>query len=423
LDLAVLSGRVHDRIQDRLHDIYSRKNGKMPAMTGILESTLWDIDLDNFVVNMADFPFTFWKQLGEAKSKCEHISRAPLLPQTREQINLVYLVRGVHSTTAIEGNTLTEDEVMAIFRKELTLPASRLYQGVEVQNILSAMNEAWKKPLAGPISVGEICALNAQVLAGLEVAEHVVPGEYRRDVVSVGRYRCPDHFDVPRYMESFVNWYNGFLSEHSGLDAVSLAIVKAIASHIYFILIHPFGDGNGRTARLIEWRTLDHAGLASVASHLLSNHYNLTRTRYYDVLDAASRGRDLRPFFCYAVEGLVDQLATQLSFIHDQYATLVYLDMVRARTPGLGRVVKERRQELALGICRAGRPIQRTEVPGLSPVLAALYRYTTERTLSRDLYALMDANLLRWTNDGWLPVTDPMYWRHSREVPNFDQKR
>jgi len=382
---------------------------------------LWDIDLDNFTVNLSDFPYLFWKQLGEAKSKCEHLTKAPLLPETRERINLVFLIKGIHSTTAIEGNTLTEDEVMAIFKNELTLPPSRQYQGVEVQNILAAMNAAWKRPLPGSISNAEISAMNAEVLAGLDVAAHVTPGLYRRGTnpVAVGRYRCPDASDVSRYMDRFVEWYNGFPTTLDGLDTVSLAIIKAIAAHVYFVLIHPFGDGNGRTARLIEWRTLDHAGIASVATHLLSNHYNLTRSRYYEMLDNASMGRDMKPFFCYAMEGLVDQLTLQLKDIHDQYAQLVYLDMVRARTPGLGTEVIARRQELALAICRAKKPVTKAQLPALDPALAAHYRQTTEKTLSRDLSVLAEANLITLKADGWIAVTGSMYWRHRREMPTF----
>jgi Fic family protein len=247
--------------------------------TGFRAHRLWDIDLDNFTVRLDELPFVFWKLLGEAKSKCEHLTRAPLLPETWKQMAVVYLVKGVHSTTAIEGNTLTEDEVMAIYLRELTLPPSRLYLGAEVENVITAINEAWKQPLRGPISTDEICAMNARVLAGLEVPAHVTPGRYRSGPVGVGRYACPPAADVSRYMDHFVTWYNGFATSAAGFDAVSLAIIKAIAAHIYFVLIHPFGDGNGRTARLIEWRTLDHADIASIATHVLSNHYNLTRSR------------------------------------------------------------------------------------------------------------------------------------------------
>jgi Fic family protein len=372
--------------------------------------------LDKFTVDLNALPFSFWKQLGEARSKCEHLSNAPLLPETWQDLQRVHLVRGVHSTTAIEGNTLTEAEVMAIYRRELTLPPSRAYQGLEVDNIIKAMNAAWAEPLRDGISADEIRQMNAQVLSGLEVAGHVTPGEYRRDSVTVGRYVCPPAADVKRYMDGFVEWYNGFPASASGIDPVSFAIIKAIASHIYFVLIHPFGDGNGRTARLIEWRTLDHGGLVSVATHVLSNHYNLTRTRYYEMLDRASMGRDMTPFLCYAVEGLVDQLSSQLTFLHKQYADLVYIDIVRKQTPGHGTDVIKRREELAIEIGRAPAPVPRAQLTALSASLARLYGRTTEKTLSRDLTALEEAGLISLARNGWQGVTDTMYWRHRRDA-------
>jgi Fic family protein len=249
-----------------------------------------------------------------------------LLPDTWKELQLVYLVKGVHSTTAIEGNTLSEEEVMAIFKKELTLPPSREYLGAETHNIINAMNEAWKQPLLGPITIDEICRMNRQVLANLQVPSYVVPGELRSTSASVGRYSCPSAADVPQFMLSFVQWYNQFPTLLPSLDVQSLAIIKAIVAHLYFVLIHPFGDGNGRTARLIEWRTLDHADIASVATHLLSNHYNLTRSSYYEALDHASRGKDIKHFFIYAISGLVEQLASQLDNIYMQYRTLVFFD-------------------------------------------------------------------------------------------------
>ena len=338
------------------------------------------------------------------------------MPETWRELHHVYLVRGVHSTTAIEGNTLTEAEVMAIYRRELTLPPSRAYQGVEVDNIIAAMGSAWAEPLREAISSAEIREMNGQVLNGLEVGAHVTPGEYRRETVTVGRYVCPSAGDLPRYVERFVAWYNAFPTDASGIDPVSFSIIKAIAAHIYFVLIHPFGDGNGRTARLIEWRTLDHGGIVSVATHVLSNHYNLTRTRYYDMLDRASMGRDMTPFLCYAVEGLVDQLGSQLDFLHKQYADLVYIDIVRKNTPGHGTEVIKRREELAIAIAREGKPVPRTRLTALSPGLARLYGRTTEKTLSRDLTALEDAGLISSVRDGWTGVTDTMYWMHRRDI-------
>src|SRR5258708_25331431 len=91
-------------------------------------------------------------------------------------------------------------------------------------------------------------------------------------------------------------------------------IIRAVIAHLYLAWIHPFGDGNGRTARLIEYRILLACGVPSPAVHLLSNHYNLTRTEYYRQLDRASGSKgEYIPFVEYAVQGFVDGLRQQLS--------------------------------------------------------------------------------------------------------------
>jgi Fic family protein len=88
---------------------------------------------------------------------------------------------------------------------------------------------------------------------------------------------------------------------------VAFAIVRAIIAHLYLAWIHPFGDGNGRAARLVEFDILFSAGMPTPAAHLLSNHYNLTRTEYYRQLEYASAsGGDILQFVNYAVQGLLE---------------------------------------------------------------------------------------------------------------------
>ncbi|MGH3941387.1 MAG: Fic family protein [Pseudonocardiaceae bacterium] len=73
--------------------------------------------------------------------------------------------------------------------------------------------------------------------------------------------------------------------------------VAATLAHLYIAWIHPFGDRNGRTARLLECAILAHSGVVPwVSSNLLSDHYNRTRSRYYQRLERASRERDVRGF-------------------------------------------------------------------------------------------------------------------------------
>src|SRR5262249_14122077 len=79
-----------------------------------------------------------WMRLGEAISKCDHIAGVPLAPEVAQKMHMIYLVKGVHATTQIEGNTLSEDEVRERLEGRLALPESQEYLGVEVTNIASA---------------------------------------------------------------------------------------------------------------------------------------------------------------------------------------------------------------------------------------------------------------------------------------------
>ena len=93
-----------------------------------------------FSLDLTNASYRLWMLLGEAQSKCRHISGVPLRPGDAEKLHKLFLVRGARATTAIEGNTLTEDEVRRIVDDDLQLPPSRAYLKREVENIVSACN-------------------------------------------------------------------------------------------------------------------------------------------------------------------------------------------------------------------------------------------------------------------------------------------
>ena len=75
-----------------------------------------------------------------------------------------------------------------------------------------------------------------------------------------------------------------------------MPILSAILAHLYLAWIHPFGDGNGRSARLLEFGVLLTGRVPTVAAHLLANFYNDTRSEYYRQLRIASEsGGDVVP--------------------------------------------------------------------------------------------------------------------------------
>lgn len=348
-----------------------------------------------------------WMLLGEARSKAEHLAGSLLKPEVAAEMNQLFLAKGAHATTAIEGNTLSEAQAQEIVRGELSVPPSQEYLKREVQNIVDACNGIKDRLVAGgeiDLSVALIKGFNAQVLSGLDVDEGVVPGEVRSHSVTVGRYRAAPAAEAEDLLGRLCDWLNGpdFVPEQAEWE-VPWSLIKAIVAHLYIAWIHPFGDGNGRTARLIELEILLAAGVPMPAAHLLSNHYNETRSEYYRQLDRASAsGGDVVPFLRYAVRGFVDGIRAQLEHVKfqqfdDRWEQFIYETFGDTRT-----TARERQRRLALEMSKHYEPIARMNLPRLSPELAEAYA-GTQRMLSRDLNALRALDLIERVAAGWQP--------------------
>jgi len=179
------------------------------------------------------------------------------------------------------------------------------------------------------------------------------------------------------------------------------AIIKAVVAHLYLAWIHPFGDGNGRTARLIEFMILVTSGVPGPAAHLLSNHYNQTRSEYYRQLDRASQsGGDVLPFLNYAVSGFVDGLRAQLDRIRAQQWDVTWENYVHERFRSRTSPSDVRRRHLLLDLSEHEEPVPASKLRDLSPRVAAAYAKKTPKTLSRDLSALVEMGLLEVARNG-----------------------
>jgi Fic family protein len=352
-----------------------------------------------FAIRLGDMGPEFWLLLGEAGSKCDHLSRVPLRPETAERLHQLYLAKGAAATTAIEGNTLSEAEVLQAMQGKLEVPPSKEYQKQEVENIITACNRISDQLAASQLpnlSTGLIKGYNAQVLKDLPPEENVEPGEFRRHSVLVGNvYRGAPAEDCPFLTERMCEWLNGpDFQAKPGMEII-YAIIKAVLAHVYLAWIHPFGNGNGRTARLVEFHLLMAAGMPSPAAHLLSNHYNETRHEYYRQLDQASKsGGDLRPFLLYAVQGLVDGLRKQLQFIWEQQWDVTWRNYVHERFQNKTSASDTRQRHLALDLGAAKDWVQVADIAELTPRLARAYVKKTPKTVQRDLNHLQTEGLI-----------------------------
>lgn len=353
-----------------------------------------------FEIDLRRFSSDVWMKLGACASKCAHIAGAPLSPEVEERLNKMYLVRSALATTAIEGNTLTEDEVNRHLQGELNLPPSRQYLGREIDNVIDAFNtltERIRYDGTSLISPEVIRWMNGKVLEGLQTGEGVVPGEYSKAPLVVGRYRCAPPEDRPFLIEQLCKTLNEFPVDKENVTAY--AILKAIFAHLYLVWIHPFGDGNGRTARLLEFYILTAAGLPYPATHLLSNHYNFTRSEYYRHLDQASGAEyGYIAFFDYAIEGLRDGLVEKIDEIRKQQIAVSWVNYVHEYFEQSASKADRRRRMLVLALTENG-PARARQISRLTPALASEYHGKSSRTVSRDINALLDSGLIIRVSD------------------------
>jgi Fic family protein len=331
--------------------------------------------------------------LGGCGAIVDAICRIPLQPEYRDGLLRVSLIQGAQATTAIEGNTLTESEVRQVAAGK-PLARSKEYQEREVKNILDAMNE-----LIGAVAVDGIGNVITPDLirrfhaaVGKELGEHfdAIPGRFRTDNRVVGPYKCPRPEDVEELVSRLCRWLPDEFGFATNQQTFPQAVVQAIVTHVYLEWIHPFGDGNGRTGRLLEFYILLRGGNPDIASHILSNFYNQTRPEYYRQLHQANETRDLSAFIRYAVQGYYDGLTAVLEALSDNSVKIAWRYLVHAKfaeRPYRKKSVFKRRRRLALAL-PPDQALSPDEIIVLTPEIARDYAALTPRTLSRDLEEL-----------------------------------
>ena len=341
-----------------------------------------------------------WLILGECQSKCEHIAGAPLTPDVAEVLHQVYLAKGAWGTTAIEGNTLSEHEVLDHIKGKLHLSPEKDYLKKEIDNIVHESNrmlEQIRDRKQLQLTPARIKEINKIVLDGLTVDDGVEPGCIRRYSVGVMGYRGAPYEDCEYLLARLCDWLNSDnFDPPQGFNLVHMAILKAIIAHLYIEWIHAFGDGNGRTGRLVEVQILLASGVPSPACHLLSNHYNETRREYLMQLDKASKaqGGTVIPFIMYALGGFLDGLKSQLAYIRSLQMDNAWLNHVLECFKGRTTAAAERQKALVLDIFERDDFVALSAIDQVSPRIAKAYAGMHPRTVSRDIEYLVELGLL-----------------------------
>lgn len=207
--------------------------------------------------------------------------------------------RNVHASTAIEGNPLTLEQVMAI-EEGRTLAASDDRSQREVLNYFAGLRYVEKNAAKRTIRHEDVFTLHRILAEG--VMDQGDAGRYRSIAVRVGDYMPPPPGDVSGLMMELLDWWN------KSTVKLSPVISSAILHH-RFESIHPFADGNGRTGRALALWELYRRGFDTHHIFSVDEFYWEDRPRYYAALDAVRRdGDDLTGWLEYSAEGVRDTL-------------------------------------------------------------------------------------------------------------------
>ncbi len=203
--------------------------------------------------------------------------------------------RNAHSSTAIEGNPLTLEQVRAVEEGGALLQTPERPRR-EVLNYFAALRFIEKQAREKKVGHEQLFRLHKIMAAA--VMDQGEAGQYRTVRVRVGEYFPPDPEAVPTLMVELLQWWNE--------QAAALSpVLSAAILHYRFEAIHPFADGNGRTGRALALWELYRRGFDSHHIFSVDEFYWEDRPRYYTELAAVERGgSNLTAWLEYSAEGL-----------------------------------------------------------------------------------------------------------------------
>lgn len=321
----------------------------------------------------------------------------PIPPSVQSNLDKLNIMRAVRGTTGIEGTELSEEEVGLILEAPPDRPVlsgGREREEQEVRNadrLMAYVAERIERNPRSPISEGIVKEFHNILTSDIAYANNI-PGQYRNHAVSAGTYVPPrEGEEVRRLMSEFVRWLNTDTPTHWD------SVIRAIVAHFYVISIHPFGDGNGRTARAVESYLLYQAGVNARGYYSLANYYYSRRSEYIAMLDYVrfESCPDLTPFIMFALRGLVEELTN----VHEEVLAAVrrisFRDFARELLTNTGKVGTpggQRQLSLLNGLSTGPVSIKALR-SGQSP-LSALYKNVTPKTLTRDINSLKQQQLV-----------------------------
>ena len=282
------------------------------------------------------------EQLVEAKTASGVLRQLPYLPQWIETVHQEQLRLEAAGTSRIEGAEFTpqeENEALAPDSKDST---ELTYSQRQLRAAEAAYKWVDSQPQDRPVNREFVLEVHRRIVTGCE-DDHCEPGALRgfEHNVTFGSPRCRGAGGGDGCRDAFdalCNAIGGEFREHDG-------IIQAMASHYHIGAMHPFGDGNGRTARALEAFMLRKAGVNDRVMVSLSNYYYNHIEEYLGALfESRQVGHDLTHFLRFALPAVAERCNVVAGQILLNHKRVLFREFARSL---FGQLRSPRRRVLA----------------------------------------------------------------------------
>jgi Fic family protein len=267
-----------------------------------------------------------FQNLVDAKAAILSLKAIPHQRDWVENLQDIQLKMEVAGTSRIEGAEFTDRELDAAL--DLREGTTELLTRSQKQARAAAETYRWiaTVPDDYPLSEDFIREVHRRMVVGCD-DDHCPPGQIRGRDENVT-------FGLPRHrgcdggnpcQKAFSALIKALQNEYRGHDH----LIQAMALHYHFAAMHPFLDGNGRTARALEALILQRAGLRDTAFIAMSNYYYEEKPAYLAVLaEVRSKGHDLSAFINFGLKGVAIQCERLFREIKHHIQVAVFRNMM-----------------------------------------------------------------------------------------------
>lgn len=321
--------------------------------------------------------------IGELTAICQTLSNSVRL-DAQERV----LADDAMETAAIEGELLRRSSVRASIRKRLGLPVEQEDWDVRVDGLVSVLLDArsqQKQPLTEERLFGWHSALFPGGYSGLhQIRVARYRGQEEMQIVSgsIGRetvhYVAPPKVELDWEMTRFFDWLNSENEQEP--------LIKGGIAHLWFIMVHPFDDGNGRIGRAVTDYLLARSYPSLMELVSFSKYISLDRKGYYSILEAAGKdGMNITPWLEWFLQ-------TFEAALHESHS-IVERVVTKAKFWQQNRDVSfnSRQQKVINRLLDSGDRFE----GGMTTRKYAGMTKCSSVTASRDLADLVDKNILQ----------------------------